>query len=142
MFYDTHYNDCTKPYEGIPELLKALRAAGIVTAVVSNKGDKAVKALVAEHFEGCFDYALGVTEERPIKPNPDMCEYVLAQLGFDKSEAVYIGDTEVDKQTADNSGLPIIGVDWGFRGAERLREVGVSELVYNTDELYQMITGK
>lgn len=140
MYYDTHYNDHTQPYDGIIDLIKKLRANGITTALVSNKGNKAVQALAKEHYDGCFDFVLGVSPERPIKPNPDMCLYALSQLGFDKCDAVYIGDTEVDKQFADNAGVDIIGVDWGFRGKVKLKELGFEKIVCTTEELFEMIT--
>ncbi len=119
QLYSPYYNaNChirTGPYEGIPELLQQLRAAGIRTAVVSNKGDAEVQKLVQSLFPDCFACALGNRPERRRKPAPDMVLYALGQLGVSPADSVYIGDSEVDLQTAVNSGLACISVDWGFR---------------------------
>jgi len=139
MHYDVHYNDNTCPYDGIIELIDAVRAKGIKTAVVSNKNDKAMQALTKQHFPGCFDFAIGVTDTRAIKPAPDMCQYTLEQLGIDKKDACYIGDTEVDMQTAENSGLDMIGVSWGFRGRKRLEELGCRTIVDRPEEILGIV---
>ena len=134
-FYKDHCADNTKPYNGIPEMLRTLKEHGVLTAVVSNKAEYAVKSLCRDYFNGLFDYSAGDREGRRIKPYPDMVEAVLEQAGVDKSEAAYIGDSDVDVQTAQNSGLFPIMVDWGFRGEAFLREHGAELIVYRPEEI-------
>ena len=120
-YYAAHCNIRTGPYAGIPELILRLRAAGLRTAVVSNKPDASVKELVDAQFRGLFDASIGEQAGIPRKPAPDMVNLSLKMLGItDRSEAVYVGDSEVDMQTADRSGLDCICVEWGFRGREFL----------------------
>ncbi len=134
-YYKDHCADNTKPYDGIPEMLRTLRKHGVLTAVVSNKAEYAVKSLCRDYFDGLFDYSAGDAEGRRIKPYPDMVEAVLEQAGVDKSEAAYIGDSDVDVQTAHNSGLFPIMVDWGFRGEAFLREHGAEFVVHAPEEI-------
>ena len=141
-YYHEHGTDKTAPYPGIPELLRNLRAAGCMTAVVSNKIDSAVQELCEHFFDGCFDYALGEREGIARKPAPDMCRYVLEQLGVDPSDAVYIGDSDVDVQTAENSGLDGIYVEWGFRGRDFLIEHGAQTICSTPEEVQELILGE
>lgn len=127
--YLAHCADKTKPYDGITDLLKRLRKAGCLTAVVSNKADGAVRELVDRYFAGLFDAAVGQREGMRSKPAPDEVEAALSALGAEKKSAVYIGDSEVDLQTAVNSGLAVIMVDWGFRTRAQLSACGVTETV-------------
>ena len=139
--YKSHDLDTTRPYEGIPELLERLRKAGVRLAVVSNKVDYAVKALCERFFPGQFDVAIGETPDVAKKPAPDMVEKALAALGADKGRAVYIGDSEVDVQTARNAGLDEIIVTWGFRSREELAPYGPKVLAADADDLYEAVTG-
>ena len=134
-YYKIHCADKTKPYEGIPELLKDLKTAGYRLAVVSNKADYAVQILCEQYFPGIFDLAVGERENVQRKPAPDSVNAVLAELGLKKEEAVYIGDSDVDIETAENAGTDSILVAWGFRGAEFLREKGAKNIVFDTEEL-------
>ena len=140
-FYAVHCEDKTGPYPGIHELLRELRAAGCKTAVVSNKIDSAVQVLVNNQFTDCFDYALGEIPECRRKPAPDMCEKVLRELGVDKKDAVYIGDSDVDLETAANSGLPCIGCEWGFRGREFLQAHGAERIAATPEDIKKWILG-
>ncbi|MBO5999296.1 MAG: HAD-IA family hydrolase [Lachnospiraceae bacterium] len=121
-FYSAHNDDLTDAYEGILPLLRELRAAGILTAVVSNKPDKDCRKLAENYFPGGFDCCLGEKPELPRKPAPDMTLQVLKELDTAPEEAVYIGDSEIDLQTAVNAGLPCIMVTWGFRSGDFIRE--------------------
>lgn len=127
--YEVHCLDKTCPYEGIPELVAALRAAGKKTAVVSNKADFAVQELVERFFPGLFDFAVGEREGVRRKPAPDSVNEALKQLHAARDEAVYIGDSEVDIATAKNAGLPCVCVAWGFRSEEQLHEAGGETIV-------------
>jgi len=137
--YALHCADKTGPYPGVVPLLSDLRAAGMLTAVVSNKVDYGVQSLCRRYFDGLFDAAAGEREGVARKPAPDMVEAVLKELGVEKKDAVYIGDSEVDVATAKNSGLDLIAVTWGFREEELLRSLGAEKLAHNTYELRDML---
>ena len=128
-YYGEHCADKTKPYDGVLEMLRTLRAAGVQTAVVSNKADFAVKALAERYFKGLFDIAIGEREGVARKPAPDSVLEVMRELGADTAECVYIGDSDVDVLTAKNAGVDGIFVTWGFRSEACLRETGATELV-------------
>jgi phosphoglycolate phosphatase len=128
-YYGEHCADKTKPYDGVLEMLRTLRAAGVQTAVVSNKADFAVKALAERYFKGLFDIAIGEREGVARKPAPDSVLEVMRELGADAAECVYIGDSDVDVLTAKNAGVDGIFVTWGFRSEACLRETGATELV-------------
>ena len=134
-YYKIHCADKTKPYEGIPELLKDLKTADYLLAVVSNKADYAVQILCEQYFPGMFDLAVGERENVRRKPAPDSVNAVLAEFELKKADAVYIGDSDVDIETAENVGTDSILVAWGFRGAEFLKEKGAKNIVFDTEEL-------
>ena len=135
VYYKIHCADKTKPYEGIPELLKDLKTADYLLAVVSNKADYAVQILCEQYFPGMFDLAVGERENVRRKPAPDSVNAVLAEFELNKADAVYIGDSDVDIETAENVGTDSILVAWGFRGADFLREKGAKNIVFDTEEL-------
>lgn len=128
-YYKVHCADKTKPYENIPELLKKLRENGVKTAVVSNKADYAVQDLCVQYFEGLFDAAVGEREGVRKKPAPDSVNAVLEKLGVNRENSVYIGDSDVDVETARNSGMNCIAVDWGFRDRDLLISSGAEIIV-------------
>lgn len=138
-YYPLHSADKTKPYDGITELLKYLKQKGIKTAVVSNKSDSNVKALVKRYFDGLFDVSVGAREGIPRKPAADLVNLALEELGVDKSDAVYIGDSDVDIATARNSGLKMITVLWGFRDRKMLEERGAEIFVNTAKELEELL---
>lgn len=138
-FYTVHCADKTRPYEGIESLVKQLHAEHVLTAVVSNKADYAVQSLCEQYFPGLFDYVVGEREGVRKKPCPDSVKEVLKQLKVEKEDAVYIGDSDVDIETAANAGMKCISVDWGFRDREFLLEHGAACIVSTTEELYAQL---
>ena len=140
-YYKVHSADKTGPYPGINDLLQKLRAAGVKTAVVSNKPDVAVRELVKTYYDGLFDAAVGDMEGQAVKPAPDMCLKVFKELGMGPENAVYIGDSDTDIMTARNAGLDEILVSWGFRGREFLTEHGAKNICDTPDEVYDVIKG-
>ncbi len=138
-YYKLHCSDNTKPYDGIPELIKELRVMGYKTAVVSNKADFAVKDLVDTFFEGLFDISVGDREGINKKPAPDSVYEVLRMLNIEKENAVYIGDSEVDVATASNAGIDSIIVEWGFRDREFLEKQGAKVFVNTTKQLIDLL---
>ena len=139
VHYDAHCKDFTGPYGGIHDLLAALKARGIRTAVVSNKIEPAVIVLCDEHFPGAFEYMVGNRPDLAPKPSPDSVNEVIGKMGLDKQDIVYIGDTEVDIQTADNAGIDCIGVDWGFRDGDYLRDLGAKYIVNTPMEVLDIV---
>lgn len=128
-YYGEHSNIKTRPYDGILDLIRALRDKGYKTAVVSNKIDSGVQDLCELHYKGLFDVAIGEKDGVARKPAPDMVYAALDALGVPKDRAVFVGDSEVDLATARNSGLDMIAVGWGFREPKFLLEQG-AERVY------------
>lgn len=137
--YELHCADKTAPYNGITELLKELRKLGYKTAVVSNKADFAVKALCKIYFPTLFDCITGERCEIAKKPAPDSVNAVLKQLNILRTEAVYIGDSEVDIATAKNAEMPCISVSWGFKSKQYLVECGAKHIVNNSAELLKLL---
>ena len=117
-YYDSHNMILTRPYEGVLQVLEGLKYP---IGVVSNKQDTAVKPMCAEFF-GPELYALGEIPGTPRKPAPDMLQKAMAAL--DIEGAIYVGDSEVDLQVAENAGLPCLLVTWGFRDREVLEKAG------------------
>jgi phosphoglycolate phosphatase len=139
--YGEHCEDKTKPYEGIISMLETLRAKGIQTAVVSNKADFAVKKLAEGYFHGLLQEAIGENEECGIrkKPAPDSLLAVMERLGAGTRSTVYVGDSEVDIQTAKNAGVDCISVTWGFKDKDFLVKNGATVLVDSVEELLQAL---
>ncbi len=134
--YHLHDLDTTRPYEGVPELMDRLRAAGLRLAVVSNKVDFAVKDLCERFYPGVFEAALGERPGVAKKPAPDLVNAVLADTGISREKTVYVGDSEVDLQTARNAGMDEVIVSWGFRTVAELRERGATRIVDTPEALY------
>ncbi len=137
--YDIHCLDNTCPYEGILDAMKKLKEKGYKMAIVSNKIDSAVKELNEKFFNEYVDVAIGETSGTKRKPAPDMVEQALNELGSTKDEAIYIGDSEVDLQTARNSNLPCISVLWGFRDKDYLIEQGATTFAETPEELVNLL---
>ncbi|MBR3768432.1 MAG: HAD-IIIA family hydrolase [Clostridia bacterium] len=138
-YYAEHSCDKTKPYDGVTELLWRLKAKGVQIAVVSNKADFAVQALVQKFFPDCFNIAVGEREGILKKPAPDSVFEVLKRLDIDAHSCVYVGDSEVDIQTSENAGINCISVDWGFRDREELLLAGAEIIASDINELYSYL---
>ena len=132
-YYAAHCQVKTKPYDGIMEALEQLN--GYPMAVVSNKPDGAVKSLCAQYFPGV--YARGERADCPRKPAPDMVIRTMADMGVDR--CIYVGDSEVDVQTARNAGVPCLSVLWGFRDREEMEAVGGRYFCADPSKLAQML---
>ncbi len=135
QYYKDHCAVKTRPYDGIKEVLKKLKDEGLLTAVVSNKADYAVKKLCNEYFDGLFDCSAGDREGIRRKPYPDSVLLVMEHFKASPKEVVYIGDSEVDYQTAHNAGIDVIMVGWGFREEDYLRSIGAEKIVHKPDEI-------
>ena len=134
-----HHNlDTTAPYPGIMDMIKALNANGKHIAVVSNKFYEATRALVRHFFGEEISVAIGERPDIHKKPAPDTVNEALRQLGVGREGAVYIGDSDVDIDTARNSGMPCISVLWGFRDKEFLIQHGAVTFVNSPIEILKI----
>ncbi len=137
--YMEHMQDQTAPYPGILELLKRLRENGCQAVVVSNKFDGAVKALCREHFGDLLPVAVGERPGAKKKPARDLVDLCLSELGVPAAQCVYVGDSDVDIQTAANAGLPCLSVSWGFRSREFLLSHGASTIADTPQALFALL---
>ena len=125
-----------RPYEGIRELLAALKAQEVKIAVLSNKPHAETVNVIESLFgKGCFDVIQGQKENVAIKPNPEGAFRILALLGLDTSEVVYLGDTATDMKTGKNAGFFTVGALWGFRDRQELEENGADAIISHPLEL-------
>ena len=131
--------DHTRPYDGILDMLRALREKGIRVAVVSNKFDAATKQLCQKYFGDLVEVAIGERAGVRKKPAPDTVYEALKELGMTATGAVYIGDSDVDIQTAKNCGMPCISVTWGLRDKDFLLQSGAEILVDTPEKLLGVI---
>ena len=138
--YAIHCNDNTCAYAGCDTMLKNLSDKGIKTAVLSNKPDEFVGRILKKIYpHHTFVEAWGQKPEYKRKPDGEALLAILDKYGIDKSECVYIGDSDVDVFTAQNAGVKMIGVEWGFRGREELLQAGASDVAKTADELLRLI---
>lgn len=133
--YMRHGLDTTQPYPGIMGLLRRLKASGKKVAVVSNKFDAATKALCHHFFDSLVDVAIGESEQVRKKPAPDTVLEAMRLLEVEKGQVVYIGDSDVDIETARNSNIPCISVTWGFRDRDFLLCHGATLLVEKPEDI-------
>ena len=138
--YLEHSLDQTRPYDGIEELLHQLNDMKVATAIVSNKLDPAVKELHQHFFSDTIRVAIGETKTIRRKPAPDMVDECIRLLECDRQTCLYVGDSEVDLQTARNAGLPCLSVSWGFRDKKQLIEAGATTIIDRPDELIDILT--
>ena len=137
--YVIHCQDHTCLYPGVATLLMSLHAKGYRMAVVSNKLQSGVNELARTFFHGVIDVAIGEQQGIPRKPAPDMVEAALGQLGVTKDEAIYVGDSDVDLQTAANAGLPCISVLWGFRTRDFLVAHGATTFAETPQDVLGLV---
>jgi len=140
-YYLSHVNVSTRPFDGIPALLDAMRNAGILAAVNSNKVDSATRALCEAHLPGKLACILGEQSDLPRKPAPDGALRIIRQLGADPGRTLYVGDGETDLQTAANAGIDCAWVSWGYRKMSELGELDVSHAFDSVQDLQTFILG-
>lgn len=137
--YQEFCNVKTGPYAGIPELVKKLREAGYLTAVNTNKKAAQTEVLMEAYFPGLFDEILGEGIGFEKKPSPEAVFHILKKLAIQPEEAVYIGDSDVDLQTARNAGLDPIIVSWGFRDRDYMVAKGATVIADTMEELENLL---
>ena len=136
--YSEHYADKTLPYQGMSEIVMKLKGLGYKTAVATNKIDRLAKELIEAHFPGCFDFVLGDKDGVPKKPYPDMINHILEYFNMTNDEAFYIGDTNVDEETAINSKLDYVLVTYGYRTKEEIKNTCTCKILLDSpSEVFQ-----
>ncbi len=139
--YQIHCNDNSGPYDGIPELLHELKKRNYKLAIVSNKFMDATKELAELYFKDTIDVAIGEKEGIRKKPAPDTVIEAMRILNVKKEECVYVGDSDVDINTAKNSEMPCISVTWGFRTRKEQEEAGGKIFADRPMEIIDIIEG-
>lgn len=134
-YYNDHNCDYTRPYDGMPEVLKQLKAQGHQLAVASNKYQAATEKIVNHFFPDLFDVILGEREGVELKPNPQIVLDILSTLNIKHSTLLYLGDSLVDFETAENAGVPFVACSWGFVKREQLLEAGIRCIVDQPKEI-------
>ena len=139
-YYDIHNADDSRPYPGIAALLLALQNDGRKIAVASNKYQAATRKLIAHYFpEINFVEVLGQREGIPAKPDPSIVNDIIATAGVTKEEVLYVGDSNVDMQTAHNAGVTAVGVAWGFRPRTELEALHPAHIIEKAEELIPLL---
>ena len=136
--YDKNFSYLTEPYEGIVDMLKELKRRGCKTAIVSNKPHITTVKISEELFGDLIDICRGQTENCPIKPDPTAVLEVIEQLGVNKEDCVYCGDTITDMETGKNAGLFTIGVLWGFRDMEEIKSGNPQMIISHPSEFLEI----
>ena len=137
--YAANMMNKTAVYLGIYELLGVLKDSGHKLAIVSNKFDSAVKELNRVYFSEYIYIAIGSSDDVARKPAPDTLIKAMRELGADKEQTVYVGDSDVDVNTAKNAGVVSVGVTWGFRGREVLEAHGADFVIDSPQELLAIL---
>ncbi|MFH6933762.1 HAD family hydrolase [Flavobacterium sp. FlaQc-30] len=129
----------TKPYEGIIELLENLTSENIKMAVFSNKADELTKKIASEIFSNHFDTAVGLSTEALKKPNPFEAIEISKRWNLKPEEILFVGDSDIDMQTAVNANMFPVGVSWGYRTEEELKTSGAKLVINNASELIEIL---
>ena len=137
--YELNMENKTRPFDGIMELLLDLNRFNYNIAIVSNKFDVAVKVLAKTYFGNLIPVAIGESANVRRKPAPDSVFTAIKELGAELEKTIYVGDSDIDVETAKNAGIPCIGVTWGFRSREVLRNAGADYLIDTPKELLTLI---
>lgn len=140
-FYDEHNCDLTRPYEGIPELLHALKTEGHQLAIASNKYQAATEKIVAQLFPGVFDVVLGERENIARKPDPQIVYDILSTINTEQStpNCLYVGDSLVDANTARAAGCTLALCTWGFEKKEQLSAFVPDYLIDLPKEIVEIV---
>lgn len=138
-YYDEHCTDFTRPYEGIPELLKQLTDNGVAVAVATNKYESAAKRIIKHYFPDIpFVAVCGQNDERPVKPDPSIDFAVLLAHPTPKKETMHVGDSAVDIETARRACVTSVGVTWGFRPITELRKAYADYIVSSPSDILKL----
>lgn len=137
--YTAQRSDKTTAYSGMPQTLETLKKAGVTLAVLTNKPDEAAAPIVERYYPGVFSVVQGALLDLPTKPDPTLLYRLMDRIGAKKETTLFVGDSNVDIQTAQNGGLHSCGVLWGFRTRQELEAEGAEHIVEKPEELEQWV---
>ena len=140
-WYDAHKEDRTAPYPGVPQAVQALKEAGVSVAVLSNKADRMAGPVVEHYYPGVFPFIQGAVDGLPVKPDPTLLRRLMERMGAGPADTLFVGDSNVDIQTAKNGGLASCGVLWGFRSRAELEAEGAGRIAGTPEELVEVVLG-
>lgn len=137
--YNKNCNNTTKPYKNVIETLKKLKEKDIKLAILSNKADFAVKNLTNIYFKNLIDISMGENKKYAKKPDSTACLYILEKFNVKKEEAIFVGDSEVDLQTAKNAGIRCLSASWGYKEKEFLAKSGANIIINSIEEILNFV---
>lgn len=138
--YRTHCCDKTRPYDGMPEVITALRQRNVRLAVLTNKNQEPSDAILRHYFgDDVFSPIIGYAPGRAVKPAPEGVIEILKAWGLPASEVVLGGDSETDAETAANAGIGFIGCVWGFRSRQQLVDAGATEVIDRPSQILECL---
>ena len=138
--YDNDFLYLTEPYEGIIDMLRAIKEKGIITTILSNKPHRtAIKVSEALFGSKLIDKCYGARDGIALKPDPAGVFEIMNELNLKKEECLYIGDTSTDMKTGKGAGIYTVGVSWGFRERAELEDNGADVIVSHPLELLDII---
>ena len=140
-YYKDHFADKTYPYDGIIPMLTTLKEQGFRLAVCTNKAHHMALVVAEKFFDRFFEIVYGQREGHPLKPDPAQALEILDTFGLTPAETLFVGDSGVDMQTAKNLGAVAVGVEWGFRTADELKENGADYIVSAPQDILEIIKG-
>ncbi|MBE6972909.1 MAG: HAD family hydrolase [Ruminococcaceae bacterium] len=138
-YYAQHKADCTKPYDGMERVLNRLKEVGVSIAVLTNKPNTAAQPIMEQYYPGVFPLVQGAMPQLPVKPDPTVLMRLMERMGANPESTLFVGDSNVDIQTAKNGGLSSCGVLWGFRTRQELEEEGAQFIAQTPDDLLNII---
>ena len=141
-YYAAHAGDKSKPFDGIVPMLRRLKQCGVALAILSNKPDEALQPITRRFFSDLVELSAGERAGVRRKPAPDMLEDAATRLGVQLKRCLYVGDSEVDIDTAVNAGIDCVCVTWGFRTREQLESAGARVIIDDPAELIGIVTGE
>jgi len=138
-YYNAHKSDKTRPYDGIASVLAQLKRQGVSMAVLTNKPDGAAGPVVEQYLPGVFPLVRGGRPGVPLKPDPAPVFDLMRAMGAEPARTLFVGDSNVDIQTAKNSGIAACGVLWGFRTRQELEGEGADFIAHTPEDLLNII---
>lgn len=129
----------SRVYEGLSEVIERLAAVGVQMGVITNKHQQEAETIIRHFFDDRMARVVGVSEITPVKPDPTGTLRVLRQMGITPDQALFVGDSDVDVETAKRTGMQFLGVAWGFRGRKALAEAGAKDIIDQPDELWSFV---
>lgn len=138
-YYGQHKADNTKPYAGMEQVLNRLKEAGVSVAVLTNKPHTAAQSIMEQYYPGVFPVVQGALPQIPVKPDPTLLKRLMEHMGANPERTLFVGDSNVDIQTAKNGGISSCGVLWGFRTRQELEEEGAQFIAQNPNDLLDII---